>query len=338
MVTPAGKRFIQGFIMLNPAYSPEAWNTIVPHTYALGESPFWHPQEQMLYWVDISGKQVLRANIDVGAVETWDLPSEPGCIAPALSGGLVLALRDGVYRATSWGGPLKLLIKLDYNPTYHRANDGKCDALGRFWVGTLDETRTARNAALYCIDARAMASTGNPLVTRVLGAPGLPATTANGLAFSPDNRTLYWADTPSHTVLAWDQEIEAPALSAQHVFASFKPKPEGWTSNPHDANNGGYRGRPDGAAVDVLGNYWVAMFEGRRVCQFAANGDLLAEFHVPMQCPTAVCFGGDDLKTVYLTSAKHHRSATELGAFPLTGAVMCMRTEVAGLPVNFFVD
>lgn len=323
---------------LNPAYSPDAWQTVVPATYALGESPFWHPQEQMLYWVDISGKQVLRANVYMGTVEAWDLPSEPGCIAPAVSGGLVLALRDGVYRGASWAGPLNLIAKLGYDPTYHRANDGKCDALGRFWVGTLDETRTTRDAALYCIDARASASTGTPLVDRVLGAPSLPVTTANGLAFSPDNRTLYWADTPSHTVMAWNQEPDSLALSKQRVFASFKTKPEGWSSNPHDANNGTYRGRPDGAAVDVFGNYWVAMFEGRRVCQFAANGDLLAEFHVPMQCPTAICFGGEDLKTLYLTSAKHHRSSAELDAFPLSGAVMSMRTEVAGLPVNFFMD
>jgi sugar lactone lactonase YvrE len=323
---------------LNPAYSPEAWNTVVPHTFALGESPFWHPQEQMLYWVDISGKQVLRANIYMRTVEAWDLPGEPGCIAPAVSGGLVLALRDGVYRAPAWGGPLTLLVKLDYDPTYHRANDGKCDALGRFWVGTLDETRTERNAALYCIDARAMARNAMPQVDRVMGAPSLPAATANGLAFSPDNRHLYWTDTPTHTVWAWDQEADSPALSAQRVFASFKPKPAGWVSNPHDAHNGGYRGRPDGAAVDVQGNYWVAMFEGRRVCQFAANGDLLAEFHVPMQCPTAVCFGGEDLKTLYLTSARHHRSPAELEAIPLSGAVMCMRVDTPGLPVNFFID
>jgi sugar lactone lactonase YvrE len=323
---------------LNPAYSPDAWQTVVPATYALGESPFWHPQEQMLYWVDISGKQVLRANIYMGTVEAWDMPCEPGCIAPAIGGGLVLALRDGVYRASSWGGPLRLLTKLDYDPTYHRANDGKCDPLGRFWVGTLDETRTERNAALYCIDARAMARTGAPQVDRVLGAPNLPATTANGLAFSPDNRCLYWTDTPSHTVLAWNQDSDTLALSAQRVFASFKSKPIDWMVNPQDANNGGYRGRPDGAAVDVLGNYWVAMFEGRRVCQFAPNGDLLAEFHVPLQCPTAICFGGEDLKTLYLTSAKHHRSLSELDAFPLSGGVLSMRVEVPGLPVNFFQD
>lgn len=323
---------------LNPAHSPDAWSAVVPVTYALGESPFWHPQEQMLYWVDISGKQVLRANIYMGSVETWELPSEPGCIAPAVSGGLVLALRDGVYRASTWGGALTLLVKLDYEPTYHRANDGKCDALGRFWVGTLDETRTERNAALYCIDARATAGDAVPRVDRVLGAPSLPATTANGLAFSPDNRLLYWTDTPSHTVWAWTQEADSSVLSTQRVFASFKPKPEGWVSNPHDAHNGGYRGRPDGAAVDVQGNYWVAMFEGRRVCQFAATGDLLAEFHVPMQCPTAVCFGGEDQKTLYLTSARHHRSPAELAAFPLSGAVLSMRVEVAGLPANFFLD
>jgi sugar lactone lactonase YvrE len=325
-------------MLINPIYSPEAWKTVVPATYALGESPFWHPLEQMLYWVDISGKQVLRANVYMGTVEVWDLPSEPGCIAPAVSGGLVLALRDGIYRAASWGGALTLLTKLNYDPSVHRANDGKCDPLGRFWVGTLDETRTTRNAGLYCIDARAMGLSGSPVVTQVLGAPSLLATTANGLAFSPDNRHLYWTDTPSHKVWAWDQEADTPSLSKQRVFASFNPKPEGWVVDPHDANNGGYRGRPDGAAVDVQGNYWVAMFEGRRVCQFNTDGELLAEYHVPMQCPTSVCFGGEDLKTLYLTSASHHRNAAELAAFALSGSVMSMRVEVPGLPVNFFQD
>ena len=323
---------------LNPAYPIDAWQPVVPATYDLGESPFWHPYEHMLYWVDISGKQLLRANVYMGTVEAWDMPSEPGCIAPAASGGLVIALRDGVYRAPNWGGPLTLLTRLTYDPTDHRANDGKCDTLGRFWVGTLDETRTQRNAALYCVDARHMASTGVLQVDRVLGAPFWPATTANGLAFSPDGRSLYWADTPSHSVCAWTHEPESLALTDQRVFARFQPKMEGWVSDPHDAHNGSYRGRPDGAAVDVLGNYWVAMFEGRRVYQFAPSGDLLAVFHVPMQCPTALCFGGEDLKTLYLTSAKHHRSASELAAYPLSGSVLSMRLEVPGLPVNFFYD
>jgi len=316
---------------------PATWQPFTPYVCALGESPFWHPNEQMLYWVDISGKQILRANMDMGTVETWDMPSEPGCIAPAASGGLVMALRHGIFRAQTWGGPLQRIATLNYDPAIHRANDGKCDALGRFWVGTVDETRTTKNAALYCIDARDMAKTGSPQVHCKIS-PNAGMTTANGLAFSPENSTLFWADTPSHTVWTWDFDAPTAAMTAQRVFASFAPKPAGWQADPAASDNGGYRGRPDGAAVDTQGNYWVAMFEGQRVCQFAPDGRLLAEFAVPLQCPTMPCFGGEDLKTLYLTSARHHRNAAELAAYPHSGQVLSMRVEVAGLPVNFYVD
>jgi len=316
---------------------PDLWQTVSPHVCALGESPFWHPQEQMLYWLDIAGRQLLRANIYMGTVEAWDMPSEPGCMAPAASGGLVVALRHGVFRAREWGGALALLTTLDYDPAEMRANDGKCDALGRFWVGTIDETRSKKNAALYCIDARHTGAAGRPQVDCKI-APSTGMTTANGLAWSPDNRTLYWPDTPSHTVWAWDFELPRATMTAQRVFARFTPKPAGWQVDPQALNNGGYRGRPDGAAVDMQGNYWVALFEGQRVCQFDPNGTLLAEYPTPLQCPTMPCFCGEDFKTLYLTSARHHRSAAELAAFALTGQVLSMRVEVAGLPVQFFVD
>ena len=144
--------------------------------------------------------------------------------------------------------------------------------------------------------------------------------------------------SPSHTVWAWDYDLGSNTLSNRTGFACIQPKRVGWLLDPLDADNGLYRGRPDGAAVDTQGSYWVALFEGRRIAQFAPDGGLLAEIPVPMQCPTAVCFGGEDLKTLFVTSASHHRSAKELEAFPLSGAVLSMRVEVAGLPVNFFVD
>jgi sugar lactone lactonase YvrE len=309
------------------------WQTVTPQPCELGESPFWHPTEQRLYWVDISGKKIQRANIDLGNVETWDLPSEPGCMAPAANGGLVIALRDGVFRAREWRGPLQRIATLDYDPAHMRANDGKCDALGRFWVGTIDETRQRRNAALFSLDGR----TDPPVVKCQLNQTALPATTANGLAWSPDGRTLYWADTPSHRVYAWDFDAPSNTMTTQRTFAQFQPKPEGWQFDAAP-DNGGYGGRPDGAAVDVQGNYYVAMFEGRQVCQFAPDGTLLAEFATPVQCPTMPCFGGADLKTLYITSARHHRSAAELAAFPLSGCVFSMRVDVPGLPVNLFAD
>ena len=254
------------------------WQTVSTTPCELGESPFWHPHEQMLYWVDIPGKKIQRGNVYLGSVESWDLPSEPGCIAPAASGGLVMALRHGVFRARTWGGPLQRIATLDYDPSRMRANDGKCDALGRFWIGTIDESRQVHDAALYCLDGR---GGGTVAVSRKAG----PATTANGLAWSPDSRTLYWADTPAHVVWAWDFEPESNAMSRQRRFHAFEPKPAGW-----QFEQARYQGRPDGAAVDIEGNYWVAMFEGRRLCQFAPDGRLLAELSTPLQCPTMACF------------------------------------------------
>jgi sugar lactone lactonase YvrE len=302
------------------------WQTLSPVPLELGESPFWHPHEQRLYWVDIPGKKVLRTDMTMGSVETWDMPSEPGCIAPAKSGGLVIALRHGVFRAREWGGALEHLVTLDYDPTGVRANDGKCDALGRFWVGTIDESKTHRTGALYSIDGR---KAGAPVVERKAG----DVLTANGLAWSPDGSTLYWADTPSHVVHAWDYEVNGNTLAGHRTHLKFAPKPPGW-----NFQQTAYQGRPDGAAVDVHGNYYCAMFEGRLVCKFAPDGTLLAEIATPAQCPTMPCFGGADLKTLYLTTARHGRSAQELQAFPQSGCVFSRRVETAGLPVNFFVD
>lgn len=317
-----------------PEARPVSWQVVTAQPCELGESPFWHPQEQRLYWVDIAGQKILRSHVSTGTLETWDMPSEPGCIAPAARGGLVIALRHGVFRARTWRGPLQHIATLDYDPAHQRANDGKCDALGRFWIGTLDETRVARNAALYSLDCR---DGRTPLVERKTDPATLPATTANGLAWSPDGHTLYWADTSSHVVHAWDYALHSNTLTRHRSFLQFAPKPAGWQFNSAGAG-AAYGGRPDGAAVDVQGNYYVALFEGRRLCQFSPRGTLLAEFATPVPCPTMPCFGGADLQTLYLTTARHQRSAAELEAFPLSGHVFAMRVAVPGLPVNFFAD
>lgn len=302
-----------------------SWQALGAQTFALGESPFWHPHEQMLYWVDIADRQILRANIYMGTVQAWDMPSEPGCMAPAASGGLVVALRHGVFRAREWGGPLEHITTLPYDTKTIRANDGKCDALGRFWVGTYDEPKAAHAAALYSIDCRA----GTPVVQRQAG----DALTANGLAWSPDNQTVYWADTPNHIVHAWDYGLRDNTMTAHRTHLQWPPKPADWTFGQT-----GYAGRPDGATVDVQGNYYLAMYEGARICKFAPDGNLLAEIPVPAQCPTMPCLGGEDLQTLYVTSARRGRSAAELAHYPQSGCVFSMRVDTPGLPVNFFVD
>lgn len=306
------------------------WQVLSPETFELGESPFWHPLEQTLYWVDITGRKLLRANVYMRTVEAWPMPSEPGCIAPAAGGGLVVALRHGVFRARDWGGALEPITTLPYDAATVRANDGKCDPLGRFWVGTVDETKTTHAAALFSVDARGGRA---PQVQCHV----CDALTGNGLAWSPDGRMAYWADTPTHTIRAWDCDLQANALSAPRTFQTFAPKPLGWQWSAAPAVSH-YGGRPDGAAVDAEGAYWVAMFEGQRLSRFAPDGRLLAEVPTPAVCPTMPCFGGEDGKTLYLTTARHGRSAQELTAFPQSGCVFYTRVDVPGLPANLYRD
>jgi sugar lactone lactonase YvrE len=306
------------------------WRAATAQPDELGESPFWHPQERLLYWVDIAARQVRRVDpAGGGPVESWAMPSEPGCIAPARGGGIVIGLRDGVYRADRWGTSPVLVVRLNHDPRTTRCNDGKADPVGRFWAGTMYEPRDARKAELYSIDLRASNGIGGqPLVQ--LKAHN--AIVANGLAWSPDARTVYWADTSYHVIHAWDWDAQTNAMTRHRVFRQFPGKPAGWQAGQP------YGGRPDGAAVDSEGNYWCAMYEGGRLLKFAPSGQLLAEIEVPARCPTMPCFGDDDLKTLYVTTARQKRSPEELQALPQSGCVLAMRVDVAGLPVNFVSD
>jgi len=296
----------------------------------LGESPFWHPQERRLYWVDIPGRKLHRGDPQTGDADSWRLPQEPGCIAPAASGGLVIALRDGVYRARSWEGLLQLVVRFNHDVRTTRFNDGKADPRGRFWAGTLYEPKDSRRAELYSIDCRPHnGSGGKPLV--MLKAQN--AVTANGLAWSPQQDTIYWSDTQDHAIYAWDWEPDSNVMRRHRTFRQFDHKPAGW-----QAGQDGYLGRPDGAAVDMQGNYWVAMYEGARVLKLSPAGEILETLEVPAQCPTMPCFGGDDLRTLFVTTASKGRPQSELHALPHSGQVLALRVDVPGLPVNNFID
>jgi sugar lactone lactonase YvrE len=238
-------------------------------------------------------------------------------------------MRDGIYRARSWGGPLEPLVRFQH-AAHSRFNDGKADPLGRFWAGTYYEPRDARKADLYCIDCRPdNGNGGKPLVQLKV----TNTMNSNGLAWSPDQRTLYWADTAEHTVHAWDWEAGGNAMRHHRVFHRFDPKPAGWRPGQP-----GYGGRPDGAAVDAEGHYWVGMFEGGRLLRLSPAGEVVAEFEVPARCPTMPCFGGPQRRTLYLTTVRKGRPLEELAAYPHSGCVFSTEVDVPGLPVNFFVD
>lgn len=286
-----------------------------------GESPFWHPREQALYFVDIPGRRLNRfepkAQSLSPALSHWDLPSDTACCAPRLDGGLILGLRDGLWRFEPSTAELKRLAEPPYDPRDQRFNDGKCDPQGRFWVGTIYEPRQPALAALYCF-------AHDELKKKVDGIVNL-----NGLAWSPSGRTMYWSDTRAHTVWAADFDPAEGSLSNRRVFIRFDDKPEGPLTDA-------YGGRPDGAAMDAEGCYWVSMFEGSRVRRISPEGEILREVHLPVRCPTMPCFGGDDLKTLYITTSREKRPAAELAETPYAGCVLSLRVDVPGLPVNFF--
>ncbi len=279
----------------------------------LGESPVWHPAQHTLWWVDIAGRRLHRWRPSDGALDHWDLPCEAGCCAPALDGSLWLAMRDGLWRFDPASGQRTALAAPPYDPTLERFNDGKCDPLGRWWIGSIYEPRDRPAAALYRLDRGAL--------ERMAG----EVTVSNGLAFSPDGRTLYWADTKAHVITAHDFDLAAGTLSRPREFARFAPRA---------AASGTYGGRPDGAAVDALGRLWVAMYEGARVVCLDPQGHVVDEVRLPVQCPTMPCFGGDDLRTLYVTTARHGRPIAELVDQPLAGCVLSVRLEVPGWPAH----
>jgi len=291
----------------------------------LGESPFWHPHQQALYWVDIAG-QALRRRAADGEEQRWPLGDEPGCIAPMTDGRLLIALRAGVIAFDPTSGAREMLAPAPYDTKTTRFNDGRCDPRGRFWAGTVFEPKTAAEAGLYRLTRLAA---GGWTMTRHLG----DNITANGLAFSLDGRQAWWSNTPEHVIHQYAFDPDSGVFGAARVFQRFARRVEGQP----------YGGRPDGVAIDSQGNYWVAMYEGGCVRQFDPSGAPLLTLDVPVSAPTMVCFGGPALRTLYITSASKGRPAEERARQPFAGHVLAIALDdlpvdssLRGVPVAFF--
>lgn len=281
----------------------------------LGESPMWHPHEQVLYYCDIPGKRLNRFDPVSDELTHWDFDLEPASIAPRMDGTLLLAMRDGIFTFDPATGERKRRVSAPYDQSKERFNDGKADPQGRFWVGTIYEPRDPAAAALYCYSDGALERRADNI------------TVSNGLGWSPNGRTMYWTDTKAHEIYAFDFDPSSGELSRRRVFAKFSVK----EANQDLAT---YGGRPDGAAVDAEGCYWVAMFEGQRLLRLSPEGELLREVWLPVRCATMPCFGAPDLKTIYITTAYDKRPADELEKQPHAGCVLSLKVDVPGLPAH----
>ena len=281
------------------------FNCVLDIEASLGECPVWSANEQVLYWVDINAPALNRFDPATGRNTAMPMPEAIGCFALRRAGGFVVALRSGMWLAHPDGSLERKVVDAPYDPAHHRFNDGRCDFAGRFFAGSMNEKRDANSAGLYRLDP-------DFRLTQVLGNLMI----SNGLAWSPDGRTMYSADTPTHVIRAFDYDIGTGMPSGPRVFAQ-------WT---------GETDRPDGSAVDSAGNYWTAFYRGGKVVKVSPEGRVLAEYPTPAMCPTMCAFGGADLRTLYVTSARQMRDADELARLPQSGGVFALAVDTPGLP------
>jgi sugar lactone lactonase YvrE len=272
---------------------------------SLGEGPVWSVREQALYWVDINAPSLNRFDPRSGSNVVMPMPESIGCFALRESGGFIVALRGGVWLARADGALERKLAQAAYDQSTHRFNDGRCDPRGRFFPGSMNELRNAPSGALYRLEP-------NGTLTEIL--PSL--TVSNGLAWSPDGRTMYHADTPARTIRAFTYDTVSGMPSQPREFHRFEGEAE----------------RPDGGAVDSAGNYWSALYRAGKVVKLSPSGDVLDQFDVPAMCPTMCAFGGADLRTLYVTSARQERDAEELARLPFSGGVFAMQVDIPVLP------
>ncbi len=280
-------------------------NTVTPlldRRFKLGECPVWDEIEQALYFTDITACTLFRYDWQSKDLKSWSLPEECGSFGLRKAGGAVLALRSSVQTFDFASGKLtKTLCSIaeEASRPDNRLNDGKVGPDGRFWVGSIDD-RPVREpvAALYRVEA-------DGAYTRVLDG----VTGSNGLAWSPNGRVMYHADTTTREVHVYDYDLATGNISNRLLFHHFDET----------------TGLPDGAAMDAEGYYWSAGVRGGRLNRIAPDGSIDRYVEMPMRFPTMPCFGGPDLKTLFVTSLDRGTDDD-----PNAGMLCTLRVDVPG--------
>ena len=275
----------------------------------VGESPVWHVGQQALYWTDIPRRTLWRWTASTDQCDTWALPEMAGCIGMT-SHGWALAMETGIFHAPQPKagvalGPVERLATVAHARPDMRFNDGRTDRQGRFWAGTMvfDLSLGLPLGKLYRFDAAG----GETRLDAVIDDLIVP----NGLAFSPDGRTMYLSDshTSRRVVWAFDYDVDSGTPHNRRVFIDMNA----------------YPGRPDGAAVDADGCYWICGNDAGLVHRFTPDGRLDRSIAVPTSKPAMCAFGGPGLDTLFVTSI-------QIDGDPLSGAIFALRPGVTGLP------
>jgi sugar lactone lactonase YvrE len=278
----------------------------------LGEGPSWDDKDGNLFWVDIFQGQIHRYDPRVPKDDAFYAGKYVSCVVPRRSGGVVITLQHGFYSLDVNGGNASVLAKVEESLPETRFNDGKCDPAGRLWAGTMDIGERAPVGALYVLEARSGVRTALKGIT-----------VSNGLGWSPDKATMYFIDSPTRKVFAFDYDVQTAELKNRRTAVDFRDQP----------------GEPDGMAIDEEGKLWVAHWGGWRVTRFnPATGRAMEAVALPVSQVTSCCFGGGQLDRLYITSARNGLCPDVLKKEPLAGGLFEVETGVKGLPTFQFED
>jgi len=273
----------------------------------LGESPVWDDRYHLLYWVDILGRKLHRFDPYTGVDAAWDMPQEPGAVALRRQGGVVVALRHGFYAFDFMDPEPNLLAPIPDEPATNRLNDGRVDPAGRFWSGSVNEATREPTGALYCLDDERR-------VSRKLA--GIAC--SNSLCWSPDGKTMYHADSFTWQIRAWDFDADTGAIANPRLFIDI-PREEGFS---------------DGATVDAEGCLWAAHWGQGQLKRYDPAGKPMRTVELPVSNVTCPCFGGPDLTTLYVTSARFRLTDAQREVEPQAGGLFAFDAGVKGLPEN----
>ncbi|MCW5654566.1 SMP-30/gluconolactonase/LRE family protein [Hydrogenophaga sp.] len=290
---------------------PDDVRCVLPGQDILGETPLWCGQTQSLLWLDIDGGRLQRWHPASGRHDVFTFDARyVGSLALTSDPGRVLVALDlGLHVFDMGSGALHLLCQVEPAEVDNRLNDGRCDAAGRFWVGTMDNQLHRPNGAFYRVDP-------DGRVQRLLQ----DVIVSNTIAISPAQDRLYFSDTRRYQTWQFDLDPASGNLSNQRMFVDHRAAQD----------------RPDGACVDAQGHVWNAIFAGGRVVRFTPSGAVDRVIELPVSNPTCVCLGGPDLRTLYITTARKFLSRTQLRAEPLAGGVLAVDVDVPGLPEHRF--
>lgn len=274
-----------------------------PSANKLGEGPLWSVKDQSLYWIDIEHPSIHQWRPETRAYRQWKLPSSIGSFAFRQNGGAILAMRDGFHTFDFDTQVLSPLIDPEAHLPENRFNDGKCDPGGCFWAGTLHDKEQEARGSLYRLDPDGSYRMIRPDII-----------VSNGLGWSPDHQTMYFTDSGTQCIYAYDFDMRNSEISNERVFA-------------RDTDC-----YPDGLTVDSEGYVWSAKWDGWRVVRYSPDGKIDAIVEMPVQRPTSVMFGGPELNQLYITSAWTRLAQEVKAQQPLAGHVFVVETEVSGLP------